>query len=498
MEEHSLSYKVNTPPPLPYGSNARNNQDTLPPLQSPYDSSFGLSRSYQKDGHAKYPNNGAPSPTPPDPYHGVPAAAASIASTAQAIASASAHRSGTDDASPEMDDSMNPPPLRRNQACVSCRKRKLKCDATKPVCGTCKKSREAALQARHPPPVPPGDCVYTDDNPRGRKSKQKAPAEDGDSSNVEGSAKKRKKRKDGPADAETEEEARVGMLENRIKHLESMLMQSMARPHDARPTSAEASRASHPVQLSPSAEWVPLGHSPGGDANPFRRPSSLSSSDPSQLERFRLYHYRSRPRVGFPAESPHSSHSGANQNQSDLFDIDLPTAPIQGQQQPRIVAEPDPILELLFPGYPADLPSPDTVFHLSEIFFSRHPMGVMIYKPSFMASLSLPPRHPDRPDVGLIHAVLGAAAPLSPFFADDPDWQPARHFPELLVPDEEGEKADNLNHAFQGAFDGRTGAQTPSSSGVNANNATRMSFAEFHLTRARIKISRALVTRVST
>lgn len=55
--------------------------------------------------------------------------------------------------------------LRRNQACLSCRKRKLKCDAVRPVCGTCARSREAAALSRYISPVPDGDCVYPDPDP---------------------------------------------------------------------------------------------------------------------------------------------------------------------------------------------------------------------------------------------------------------------------------------------------------------------------------------------
>ncbi|MCO5585409.1 hypothetical protein L7F22_039342 [Adiantum nelumboides] len=56
-------------------------------------------------------------------------------------------------------------PLRRGQACQSCRRRKLKCDAQRPVCGTCVKSRKAAAVANHASPVPDGDCVYDDPVP---------------------------------------------------------------------------------------------------------------------------------------------------------------------------------------------------------------------------------------------------------------------------------------------------------------------------------------------
>ncbi|KIJ68347.1 hypothetical protein HYDPIDRAFT_173098 [Hydnomerulius pinastri MD-312] len=55
------------------------------------------------------------------------------------------------------------PALRRNQACRSCRKRKLKCDAARPHCGTCFKQWQSLISV----PAPPGyahpsepQCVY--------------------------------------------------------------------------------------------------------------------------------------------------------------------------------------------------------------------------------------------------------------------------------------------------------------------------------------------------
>ncbi|KAF9229389.1 hypothetical protein BS17DRAFT_824999 [Gyrodon lividus] len=55
------------------------------------------------------------------------------------------------------------PALRRNQACRSCRKRKLKCDAARPHCGTCVKQWQSLISVPAPPgyahPLEP-QCVY--------------------------------------------------------------------------------------------------------------------------------------------------------------------------------------------------------------------------------------------------------------------------------------------------------------------------------------------------
>ncbi|KAJ3737131.1 hypothetical protein DFJ43DRAFT_1135853 [Lentinula guzmanii] len=46
--------------------------------------------------------------------------------------------------------SQSRPALRRNQACRSCRRRKLKCDAARPHCGTCVKQHEASISVPAP------------------------------------------------------------------------------------------------------------------------------------------------------------------------------------------------------------------------------------------------------------------------------------------------------------------------------------------------------------
>ncbi|KZT05966.1 uncharacterized protein LAESUDRAFT_207675 [Laetiporus sulphureus 93-53] len=52
---------------------------------------------------------------------------------------------------PKASSSSARPALRRNQACLACRKRKLKCDAARPHCGTCVKQWQSLISV--PPPV---------------------------------------------------------------------------------------------------------------------------------------------------------------------------------------------------------------------------------------------------------------------------------------------------------------------------------------------------------
>ncbi|KDN52934.1 hypothetical protein K437DRAFT_132732 [Tilletiaria anomala UBC 951] len=437
------------------------------------------------------------------------------------------------------DDALNPPPLRRNQACLSCRKRKLKCDAARPVCSTCKKSREAAAAARHPPPVPDGDCVYKERSKR--KTKRAAPGEedtlDGEEDAGAMATTIKKARKADSFQKDSAPDCKVGQLEDRIRHLERLLMESFKQ----KAGSAGSGGAGQGGDGGGGAvqSWIPTMHtsrSPDGQAakttGTATSPMSASPSTAcSVTDERKGFHYRARLKLGIPSSSS-SSISSAAQQRSDsitpheskqLFELDGVQPLPQEKRWAATIMEPDPLLNLLWPDWPPDLPSPDTVLHLSEIFFARHPLRVMIYKPSFMTSLSLPPRHPDRPAIGLIHAILAAAAPLSPFFEETskPPTRaatPSRGMPDGLfgaasgamgIGANLGSGADGLGSFGEfGDFpllsemlDGTQYAAPDIGQGINLMDGalpqaadTKMSFANFHLSRARAKVSRALVT----
>ncbi|SCV72293.1 BQ2448_4987 [Microbotryum intermedium] len=75
---------------------------------------------------------------------------------------------------------------------------------------------------------------------------------------------------------------------------------------------------------------------------------------------------------------------------------------------PSIPASDDSyLLELLYPGWPADLPSPGLVNRLLDVFFSKsHVCNEMINKDRFMASMILPPTHQGFPHRSILHAIL--------------------------------------------------------------------------------------------
>ena len=153
---------------------------------------------------------------------------------------------------------------------------------------------------------------------------------------------------------------------------------------------------------------------------------------------------------------------------------------VPGLSTSQLVPPPDPMLELAWSGYPKDLPPPDTVQHLSEIFFASSPYRNILYKPNFMASLLLPLNHPNRPHAGLLHAIMAVAVPLSPFFRPK---------------DDSGDPARKIARIHK-RIDLAVGMDTspPTASLHNKRDVGNLSFGEYHLALARQKSETALLT----
>lgn len=63
-------------------------------------------------------------------------------------------------------------PLKRNRACLQCRKRKVKCDALKPVCSPCLRTHAHVVRSaqRNLTPVPELCCTFVEGDETGRDS----------------------------------------------------------------------------------------------------------------------------------------------------------------------------------------------------------------------------------------------------------------------------------------------------------------------------------------
>jgi len=108
----------------------------------------------------------------------------------------------------------------------------------------------------------------------------------------------------------------------------------------------------------------------------------------------------------------------------DISDARLRSETGSPQVQTISSGDPDPFMDLLFSGWNPDLPNPPLLNHLSvfelrarvaklitpcsiEVFFRCDPCGSrLLHRPSFLASLLLPPRDPGFPHPAILHAIV--------------------------------------------------------------------------------------------
>ncbi|KAI0271381.1 hypothetical protein BC834DRAFT_922196 [Gloeopeniophorella convolvens] len=259
--------------------------------------------------------------------------------------------------------------LRRNQACLSCRKRKLRCDAARPHCATCVKQWHAQISVPPPPgyahPTEP-QCSYdpVDGLPL-------APEID-------------------PLDKIKELEEQVGTSVARSRRWSPLTPPSalLKRKLKSQRDSASPSPSQSPNHLHPpsnhrrthSASTSTAGFSP--ELEPCTAvshpngPLSQAVLNSSAMSSERLMH----------SESPemHPSQPG------------LPTNPLSG---------------LIYSGWNPDLPEPADLDHYIDVFFKCDPCGSRIlHRPAFLASMKLPPKNPGFPHSAILHAICASAS----------------------------------------------------------------------------------------
>ncbi|GBE78229.1 hypothetical protein BKA93DRAFT_784774 [Sparassis latifolia] len=232
--------------------------------------------------------------------------------------------------------------LRRNQACLSCRRRKLKCDAARPHCSTCVKQWQALISV--PPPVgyahpTEPQCSYDP---------------------IDGL----------PMTPNVDPMDRIRQLEDQISQLKHQLNEArgvISRPPSPRQSLQNSCPQSTAVR-SPTGSsdgTSNLTNTPQGNANGF------TDSPDSQR----------RDSTG----SPDTRHSGGSRA--------------------------DTRTEMLAAGWDPDLPHPDTLIHLIDIFFRCDPCGSrMLHRPSLLASMHLHPNDPNFPHPAVLHAICASAS----------------------------------------------------------------------------------------
>lgn len=315
------------------------------------------------------------------------------------------------------------------QACGTCRKRKLKCDGVKPLCGSCRKS--AIVHGEDPDTVTP--CEYADPN---------AP----------------KKKRASPGSKVAALEDTIGSFPSsclsasslRLTHhvvaanLKAMLAKAGIDPENGASSSESspapqtfpqysAPSASSTSSVAPANLALPNFGFPSPQTYPTTSAAAATSlSDPLLSQpAFNL-----PPTLDMNSFADATSHNVGFQSSSTR---DLPL--LQSQQQPSPpfttssstndatppLTPPSPFFyEIFYPGWPKSLPSPDLTTRLTEIYFSKpHICQDMINPAKFRADMLLPPTAFGFPHLALLHAMCAIAAKMvSPdyFAAEEMYW----------------------------------------------------------------------------
>ncbi|KAK4698399.1 hypothetical protein P7C70_g7877, partial [Phenoliferia sp. Uapishka_3] len=256
--------------------------------------------------------------------------------------------------------------LPRGSACKVCRNRKVKCDGRKPACGACVKS--ATAHGDDPSLV---ICNFDEDE-RGEKRKR-----------VSGSGK-------------------VQALEAKIAELEQIISQHQAQPLPLNDAALE---------YRPVASTSAVRHSSTVGGSGYSTPSRSNLDFLLQVtEQHAEASLFSSAHVSMDFTSPDASYDSTFLPNSTSFPT-FPSLPLPLPYSPSPPLSPDPLLELFYPGWPRDLPSPLLTSRLIDVYFTKsHAASGMINQSKFLAAMTLPPTHSRFPHVGLIHAVLATAS----------------------------------------------------------------------------------------
>ncbi|KAL1406004.1 hypothetical protein Q8F55_007687 [Vanrija albida] len=271
-------------------------------------------------------------------------------------------------------------PLKRNHACLQCKKRKVKCDAVRPTCNPCLRSHAHALRSaqRNKSRPPPLVCSYAEGD-----EEEIAQAE------AEAQRKRTANGNSGPGlakrtaigvdrfgrDKTVRSEEEKDTLRARIAELEARI-------------AALTTEAVPPVPpVTQAAIYSGMKSGVTMDKNGLINPVAMGTSTSN---------------IG-----PHADKNGS---------IPPPVLHIETGEPGHYQTFDFSNLLLLPSNWPKNLPSPAILEHLIDTFFQCEPqMPRIIHRASLMARLKLPPTSDDFPFPGLLHAICAAAAPHTPW-----------------------------------------------------------------------------------
>ncbi|KAF9787339.1 hypothetical protein BJ322DRAFT_718166 [Thelephora terrestris] len=251
--------------------------------------------------------------------------------------------------------------LKRNQACHQCRKRKLKCDAKRP-CSTCVRSHNHAVAHAGPdvvlPPFP--DCTFDEVKDPGFSSN------------------------DTP-------KSKYEKLENRINELESLLRQK----------DGESAISSSPPLRTPSGKPMSDGHDIPLPTDEFGLSADMISGSLGAASLF----------------SENAMFASSTEAPLPLHPIGLGLSDTPSMAAYITTGSPgsDTNNSQLIWKQSANLPNPDLLKHLVDVFFASHPhANRLLHRPTFLFTLSLPQTHPKYPRAALLHAICAVASAYTP------------------------------------------------------------------------------------
>ncbi|GAA6003786.1 hypothetical protein JCM10207_003598 [Rhodosporidiobolus poonsookiae] len=334
------------------------------------------------------------------------------------------------------------PSIARGNACKLCRKRKLKCDGVKPLCGACKRSALAHGEHVAVSPSPPHAGTYTFtlrgdiaglaceyDDPTVPKKKRASPG------------------------------SKVAALEAELAELKAMISQGGMSSQTAQndqpqlpnpPLSSTTNmphlpphaNGMHPLSGLPPANSTYSSHTSGPPATGSSHSLYVSESPPEMISQ-----HPSPPMMQAWHPPPFASSSPrlAKRNGLEVFSelllgnfveqtVTPPSTTMSSEPSPSAGPTSDPLFELFYPGWPRDLPSPDLTMRLVEIYFNRpHICHGMLNPGRFRAAMLLPPTSNGFPHPGLLHIICAIAAM---YVSDDFFLAETRYWPTHQTPTE--------------------------------------------------------------
>ncbi|WVQ75984.1 hypothetical protein IAR50_005620 [Cryptococcus sp. DSM 104548] len=317
--------------------------------------------------------------------------------------------------------------LKRNSACLTCRRRRIKCDAGKPRCSSCVRSLQY-LERTQPNEHHTVDCQY-DDNGSDNSS-------------------------DGDGDGQPKQLSPEPVVDTSKEQLSSRLPldDERQRPEPVARTCSRRTKgavAPREAQISTSHAYIQYAlsePSPMVDENPqyqslqyqpFQPPGQQSSGfldgmwsfgEPQMLsepgmagampnpyappQSLPMLYSPSLPNMSFAPETTLPSMT-TSPGDDDFLDV-LPSLERQASRSAPVVNEAkEESMDqwLMWPTWPSSLPSPILVNHLVDVFFTMVPsISRTIHRTSLLTRLSFPPTHSEFPHLALIHAICAVAS----------------------------------------------------------------------------------------